>query len=59
MLGSFGLTIINKEKLEEQGDPLTGRPYRSFNWGVDDSARIDLSADPGKISFVKFLNRQY
>ena len=45
MLGGIGLTIINKEKLENLTEPLTGQPYRSFNWGVDDASLIHASAD--------------
>lgn len=44
MLNGFGLTIINKEKLEKMTDPATGRPYRSFNWGVDDASLVLASA---------------
>jgi phosphoglycerol transferase MdoB-like AlkP superfamily enzyme len=45
MLAGFGLTIINKEKLEKFRDPATGRPYRSFNWGVDDASLVQASSD--------------
>lgn len=45
MLAGFGFTIINKEKLEALTDPRTGRRYRSFNWGVDDSSLVKVSGD--------------
>ena len=45
ILKKFDLTVINKEKLEALKDPRNGRPYKTFNWGVDDAALIHASAD--------------
>jgi len=45
MLKCFGMTIINKEDLEQRREPGTGANYRSFDWGVDDLSLCDAAAD--------------
>ncbi len=40
LLEKFDLTIFNKEFFAKSNNPMTGKPYKSFAWGVDDIALL-------------------
>lgn len=63
---SLRLFLSSWREGESKGLLLGGRKWiysrregTLYEMDTGDSARIDLSSDPGKSSFVKFLNRQY